>query len=124
MSKTNCVNCGAAKDTSEIKCPFCGTTYLDLTAIDFASGEPVVCEFVLPKNIRSGSGGKVVMSMLAVPELNEISQTANRVEVYGGMHIGPIASFVESYDVNVGVSFRPVMRSGDGAMFTIRTLKE
>ena len=70
------------------------------------------------------NGGKVVMSMLAVPELNEISQTANRVDVYGGMHIGPIASFVESYDVNVGVSFRPVMRSGDGAMFTIRTLKE
>ena len=26
MSKTNCVNCGAAKDIDEIKCPFCGTS--------------------------------------------------------------------------------------------------
>lgn len=68
MSKTNCINCGAAKDTSEIKCPFCGTTYLDLTAIDFSSGDPVVCQFVLPNNIRIGdSDGRVIMSMLAVP---------------------------------------------------------
>ena len=29
MSKTNCINCGAAKEVEEIKCPFCGTVYLD-----------------------------------------------------------------------------------------------
>ena len=55
MSKTNCINCGAAKDTNEIKCPFCGTTYLDFTAIDFTKHEPVVCQFVLPFS------GKTVM---------------------------------------------------------------
>ncbi len=119
MSKTNCINCGAAKDTSEIKCPFCGTTYLDLTAIDFNSGDPVVCEFVMPNQFRYNDGRKVVMSMLAIPELNEISQTANRVEYYGDSRI---SSFVESYDVNVGVSFRPVTRLNDKTIFTIRTL--
>lgn len=119
MSKTNCVNCGAAKDTSEIKCPFCGTTYLDLTAIDFASGDPVVCQFVLPNNIRLGdSDGRVIMSMLAVPQLEEISQTANTIDImgYGGRRI---SSFTTGYDINVGVSFRPI-ECRDKSVITLR----
>lgn len=124
MSKTNCVNCGAAKDTSEIKCPFCGTTYLDLTAIDFASGDPVVCEFVLPTSVRLGdSEGRVVMSMLARPQLDEITQTANRVDVCGGFD--RMYSFVDSYDVNVGVSFKPLITQYRGnTLFTLRVLEE
>ena len=119
MSKTNCINCGAAKDTDEIKCPFCGTTYLDLTSIDFASGDPVVCQFVLPNNIRLGdSDGRVIMSMLAVPQLEELSQTANRVDVFDcceRMH-----SFIDSWDVNVGVSFRPIERKNSKTLFELR----
>lgn len=118
MSKTNCINCGAAKDTSEIKCPFCGTTYLDLTAIDFASGDPVVCQFVLPNNIRLGdSDGRVIMSMLAVPQLDAISQTANTIDItgYDGRRI---SSFTTGYDTNVGVSFRPIERR-DKSMITL-----
>lgn len=34
MSKTNCVNCGASKEVSDLQCPFCGTKYADLTTID------------------------------------------------------------------------------------------
>lgn len=119
MSKTNCINCGAAKDTSEIKCPYCGTTYLDLTAIDFSSDDPVVCQFVLPNNIRlGGSDGRVIMSMLAVPQLEEISQTANTIDImgYGGRRI---SSFTTGYDINVGVSFRPIERR-DKSVITLR----
>lgn len=120
MSKTNCINCGAAKDTEDIKCPFCGTTYLDMTAIDFASGDPVACQFVLPTNARLGdSEGRVIMSMLAVPQLEEISQTANRVDIYGGS--GRISTFVDNYDVNVGVSFKPLIAKYRGnTLITLR----
>ena len=108
MSKTNCINCGAAKDVDEIKCPFCGTTYLDLTAIDFDSGKPVVCQFVMPGMFRGNDGGRMIMSMLAIPQLDEISQTANRVDVCDVR--GFTHSFVDSYDINIGVSFKPVTR--------------
>ena len=75
MSKTNCINCGAAKDTAEIRCPFCGTTYLDLTAIDFSSDAPVVCQFVLPETYQiQGIEGKLVMSMMAIPKLEEMRE--------------------------------------------------
>ena len=111
MSKTNCINCGAAKDINEIKCPFCGTTYVDLTAIDFSSGDPVVCQFVLPNGIRMGnSKAKVVMSMLAKPCLEDVSMTSNTTNIYGGRYGAPLASFVDSYDINVGVSFKPIQR--------------
>ena len=121
MSKTNCVNCGAAKDTSEIRCPFCGTTYLDMTGIDFASGDPVVCQFVLPNNVHFGdSDNRVIMSMLAVPRLEEISMQANTTTVYGGTGYYPLASFTDSYDINIGVSFVPVSGPNSKTLFELR----
>lgn len=100
MSKTNCINCGAAKDINELKCPFCGTTYLDLTAIDFSSHAPVVCQFVMPYTQE-----RVVLSMLAVPSLNKIEQTCDTVNIYGGYSPQPLAAF---HDINmdVDISFR------------------
>ena len=123
MSKTNCINCGAAKDTSEIKCPFCGTTYLDFTSIDFSSDDPVVCQFVLPNNITiNNSKGRVVMSMLARPRLETMSMKANNTTIYGGCGI-PMAAFTTGYEMNVGVSFQPVARK-DKTIFTLRALEE
>lgn len=123
MSKTNCINCGAAKDTSEIKCPFCGTTYLDLTAIDFSSDDPVVCQFVLPNNVRLGdSDGRVIMSMLAMPVLEEITTQANTVDfcVDGCC----VSSFVTGYDINIGVSFKPVSSRKGKELVTLEYQKE
>lgn len=124
MSKTNCINCGAAKDTSEIKCPYCGTTYLDLTAIDFASGDPVVCQFVLPNNITiGGSKARAVMSMLAIPRLETMSMEANRTSIYGDMGY-PMATFTTGYDINVGVSFKPVSSRLGKELVTLEYQKE
>jgi hypothetical protein len=121
MSKTNCVNCGAAKDTSEIKCPFCGTTYLDLTAIDFSSDDPVVCQFVLPNNVRLGdSDRRVIMSMLAVPKLEDMSMNANTVVAYGGDNPYPLARFTQSLNMNIGVSFMPVVKKNSKTLCELR----
>ena len=109
MSKTNCINCGAAKDTSDIKCPFCGTTYLDLTAIDFSSHEPVVCEFVLPSFNGTTNKDKAIMRMLAIPNLESLTMESNHVDVYGscGQRVATIST---GADINIGVSFTPVYR--------------
>ena len=103
MSKTNCVNCGAAKDTAEIKCPFCGTTYLDFTAIDFASGEPCVCQFVMPY-----TNERVVLSMLALPRLEEISVTTDTMDITGDTRRYCISA---PPSVNFAVSFTPLVRN-------------
>lgn len=103
MSKTNCINCGAAKDTDALKCPFCGTTYLDMTAIDFSSNEPVVCQFVMPYTQE-----RVVLSMLAVPSLNKIEQTCDTVNIYGDYNSQPLAIFKSNVNMDVDISFRAV----------------
>ena len=41
MSLTNCINCGAAKEVSDLQCPFCGTKYTDLSTIELFSGKPI-----------------------------------------------------------------------------------
>ena len=123
MSKTNCINCGAAKDTSEIKCPFCGTTYLDLTAIDFSSDDPVVCQFVMPNHYhvmkRDGTEGRVIMSMLAKPSLEAVITTEELVDVYGGACNARLASFPTSRNVDVSVSFKVVARDSDKKLIDI-----
>jgi len=45
MSMTNCVNCGSAKDVDAKVCPFCGTSYFDLTDIDLDQRHPCVVRF-------------------------------------------------------------------------------
>lgn len=113
MSKTNCINCGAAKDTNEIKCPFCGTTYLDLTAIDFSSDDPVACNFVLPHK-----KDRIILSMIARPYLEKISQTENKVNVYssGGNKLCELTS---SIDMNIGISFKPIAKP-NGVLYDLK----
>ena len=114
MSKTNCINCGSAKDINEIKCPFCGTTYLNLTGIDFTSNEPVVCEFVLPNTKE-----RTVMSMLAIPHLDRMNATPNVVccEADGNRFASRMA-MATGWDIEFGISMTPVER--DGKVIQIR----
>ncbi len=124
MSKTNCINCGASKDVDDIKCPFCGTTYLDLTAIDFDSGKPVVCQFVMPSQFRMGNkNSRVIMSMLAIPQLNTITQTANTIDITGGYGTR-IATLTTGYDIDIDVSFKPIERRDTQSIFQLRALKD
>lgn len=41
MSRTNCINCGASKEVSDLQCPFCGTKYTDLSMIELFSDKPL-----------------------------------------------------------------------------------
>lgn len=34
----NCPNCGAVYEPEKNKCPYCGTSYYDMSAIDFEDG--------------------------------------------------------------------------------------
>ena len=40
MSKLNCPNCGAPISADNNKCPYCGTSYFDLSSIDINNDEP------------------------------------------------------------------------------------
>lgn len=58
--KRNCPNCAAPYDTSLSKCPYCGTSYFDLSAIDLTDGEP----FYLKLKIKLGNKDCVVTQLV------------------------------------------------------------
>ena len=40
MANRNCPNCAAPYEINLNKCPYCGTSYYDLSALDFTTHEP------------------------------------------------------------------------------------
>ena len=110
--RTNCVNCGAAIEVDETKCPFCGTSYFDLTAIDFTKTEPVALRLYIPT-----SGGKALVSMLAIPRLGRIEQIPEYVSVYSGIG-NRVMSMVRSFSAEVDLTFSTV--SKNDTLFSVK----
>ena len=113
MSKTNCINCGAAKEWDAVKCPFCGTTYFDFTSIDFTKQEPVACQFAVPVT-HDGKTYKGVMTMLARPSFKSMEFEDEIAQITG--HYGdPLFQIVQSRSVNSRVEFRHIV-APDGSL--------
>lgn len=76
MSKTNCVNCGSAKDVTEIVCPFCGTAYFDMADVDLDGRTPCILRLKMP-------GTNNLFLMKAIPSLASITFTPNVLDITG-----------------------------------------
>lgn len=49
MSKLNCPNCGAPISADNNKCPYCNTSYFDLSSIDINNNEPFYLKIKMGK---------------------------------------------------------------------------
>ena len=107
MSKTNCKNCGAALDIFAPKCAFCGTKNINMTDIDLASGEAANFIFKLPNNFKNAEGKELVLSMLAIPELETIEMKNDPTYIYGGLNNTPLVC-VSNYSMEFGLNLRAV----------------
>lgn len=77
--KINCPNCGAVINPEQHKCSYCGTSYFDMSAIDFESGKP----FYL-KIKTKWKGQDVFITQLVRPSLNTINLITISDYCYGG----------------------------------------
>lgn len=77
--KMNCPNCGAVINPEQHKCSYCGTSYFDMSAIDFENGKP----FYL-KIKTKWKGQDVFITQLVKPSLNTINFTIASDYCYGG----------------------------------------
>lgn len=106
MSKTNCINCGAAKEESEIKCPFCGTVYLDMTTIDFFEHTPVILKFLGPNKQSTIIKAIPSMGQFAIaPRLIDVIDLDGRRYIHDGWT-----------DIDIDISFTgiDVIHEGGG----------
>ena len=51
MNKLNCPNCGAPISADNNKCPYCNTSYFDLSSIDINNDEPFYLKIRMGKMI-------------------------------------------------------------------------
>lgn len=69
--KRNCINCGAPIDIDTDRCPYCKTSYFDMTAIDFNSREPVALK------IRNGN---MIITQLVRPVCGNVECGCDTVD--------------------------------------------
>lgn len=97
MSKTNCVNCGSAKDVEQIVCPFCGTAYFDMADIDLDGRTPCILRLKMP-------GTNNLFLMKAIPHMASITFAPRTIDFTGLGDVMP-RHIVESIDREVKIEF-------------------
>lgn len=67
MKQKNCPNCGAPYDINKNKCPYCGTSYYDLSALDLSSNEPCYLKIKI-----NHEGKNIFITQLVKPSFGEM----------------------------------------------------
>jgi hypothetical protein len=108
----NCPNCGAPFQLESDKCPYCGTLYYDLSAIDFESQKPIFLKF-------RANGMEVVQKCIPTFEGSEF--TVETVDCCNDF--GKILKWTSGYSMATSVKFLAIPDS-EGHLCTIYKRKE
>ena len=103
MHNRNCPNCAAPYNADLNKCPYCGTSYYDLSALDFTTREPFYLKIKTEMN-----GMPCYITQLVRPCLDwSIDFSSDTVDVCGilGEHI---CSFTKSRSMTTNIAFEAV----------------
>lgn len=113
----NCPNCGAVYEPEKNQCPYCGTSYFDMTAINIPAREP----FYLKVKVEVG-GKPMYITQKVVPGLNPnitIEQEEIRAQRTGGTEY--ISSVSRQCTTNLSFIAIP---DENGSLLTIEPAEE
>ena len=102
MNKRNCPNCGAPYDIDVNKCPYCGTSYFDMSSLDFTNGEP----FYLKFKINMG-GRDAFVTQLVVPRIDSIDFSSESIATYD-IYGNKTADCITSKSISTNICFEGV----------------
>ena len=102
LQEYKCPCCGGAiafdSTIQKMKCPYCDTSYYDMSAVDFESGEPFYLK------IRTNMNGQqVYITQLVKPILNTIEMSTDTVDCYD--HNANVASYIFNNSLTTNISF-------------------
>ena len=114
MSNRNCPNCGAPYDVDLNKCPYCGTSYYDMSALDFSTNEPFYLKI---KTTINGQSCYITQLVRPSSELSmEIcAETVDFTDVLGHT----LGSYCSSRTLTTNISFQAVMSPSHKNLCTI-----
>lgn len=101
MGKRNCPNCAAPYDIQLNKCPYCGTSYFDLSSLDLTNKEPFYLK------IKASIGGKACYITQLVRPNCEIEIAIERNDIYatGGLRNAKLIAFQTVPSLKTKLSF-------------------
>lgn len=95
MSKTNCINCGATKESSDMQCPFCGTKYADITTFDIIHDDKIYIQLYNGEKIVTAKAYITNRKMEFHPNVLDISNVCGiKKHIQTGMNISGSIDFV------------------------------
>lgn len=107
--KRNCINCGAPIDIDTDRCPYCKTSYFDMTAIDFNSREPVALK------IRNGN---MIITQLVRPVCGSMECGQEDIDVAGPL--GTLSCYATiSRSLETNIRFEAVPRPNKGSLMEV-----
>ena len=115
MTQRNCPNCAAPYDIELNKCPYCGTSYYDLSALDFSAREPFYLKIKVDMN-----GKPCYITQLVRPRTDNISMefNSNIVEYRSGIG-NMVTKVVRSNSLVTNLSFEAVVTDTHKNLYTI-----
>lgn len=88
MKEKNCPNCGSPYNPLLNACPYCGTSYFDLTSLDLTNKQPV---FLKIKTLFDNKPAE--LTLLVRPELSSIEINIDTEYAYSGPGNSKLAKF-------------------------------
>lgn len=102
MNKRNCPNCGAVYEINKNKCPYCDTSYFDLSSLNFTDQKP----FYLKVRMNIG-GQNIYITQLVRPILENMQVTTNYCYALDSYN-KPIATFKNDSCLNTNIKFEAI----------------
>ena len=104
MRQRNCPNCGAPYKTELNTCPYCGTSYFDMSAIDINEGKPFY--------LKLKTGNMIFTSkVVVVPDIQMNFQEDTRS--FTGRFGEKIGEIVVNRYMDIDMRFRSIHDSDD-----------
>lgn len=118
MVKRNCPNCAAPYDVDLNKCPYCGTSYYDLSALDFTTNEPFYLKIKTMMN-----GMPCYITQLVRPRADiSIDFSSETVDVYDTFG-SSLCAFTKSQTMITNISFEAVVSPTHKNLCTVEIME-
>ena len=114
MNGKNCPNCGAVYTLEDVKCPYCGTLYYDLSAIDFSKNKPVFLKFRIPYGNTYAD-----ITQCAMPRLDSIeikNEYVDTTDCYGRI----VKTFCTGQTLTTNVQFNAVKYGENSNLYELK----
>ena len=117
MTQRNCPNCAAPYDVELNKCPYCGTSYYDLSALDLTAQEPFYLKIKVDMN-----GSPCYITQLVQPRMDmSIEFISDTVDYYDGLG-NKVYEFTRNNRLTTNLSFEAVVTDTHKNLCTIEVM--